>query len=149
MGCSGLMMSPVLAHYFMLNPMIIPTALGITTGICSGASLYAYVKPKGSLLWLGGPLTGCLLSLVGVQLISALSLWIYGPNVFSLMAYRADLYLGSALFTGFVAYDTHVAVSEYEQGNADYLGVSLSMFLNFQNIFLRMLQIVSSFWEDS
>lgn len=148
-GCTGLMMSPVLAHYCMLNPLIIPTALGITAGICSGASLYAYVKPKGSLLWLGGPLMGCLLSLVGVQLISALSFWAYGPNMFSLMAYRADLYLGTALFTGFVAYDTHVAVKNYEDGNADHLGASLSMFLNFQNIFLRMLEIVSSFWGDS
>lgn len=148
-GCSGLLMAPMLGHYFLMNPVIIPLALGLTTTIVSGSSLYAYTKPKNSLLWLGGPLTGALISLIGVQLISLGAAWIYGPNLFSLMAHRADLYIGTGIFTAFVAYDTHVAIQNYEEGDADHLGASMSMFLNFQNIFLRMLQIVSSFYGDN
>ena len=66
--CSGLMMAPILGKFFLINPLIIPTALAVTSTICSGAALYAYLKPKGSLLWLGGPLTGCLISLLVMQL---------------------------------------------------------------------------------
>ena len=147
-GCSGVMMAPLLGHYFMVNSMIIPTALALTTTICSGSSLYAYTKPKDSLLWLGGPLTGALVALIGVQFASLGASWIYGPNMFSLLAHRMDLYVGTGIFTAFVAYDTHVAIKSYEEGNADHLGASLSMFLNFQNIFIRMLQIVNSFYGD-
>lgn len=147
-GCSGLLMAPMIGHYLMVNSMVIPTALLLTTTICSGASVYAYTKPKDSLLWLGGPLTGSLIALIGVQLLSLGASMIYGPNIFSLMAHRADLYIGTGIFTAFVAFDTHVAIKDYEEGNADHLGASMSMFLNFQNIFIRMLQMVKGFYED-
>lgn len=147
-GCSGLMMAPLVGHYIILNPVIVPVALGLTTTIVSASSLYAYSRPKDSLLWLGGPLMGALVSMIGIQLLSLGATWIYGPNMFSMMAYRADLYLGTGLFTAFVAYDTHVAIKDYEDGNADHLGASMSMFLNFQNIFVRMLRIVGSFYGD-
>ena len=147
-GSMGLSMSPILAHFLFVNPMIIATSLALTTSICSGASVYAYYKPKGSLLWLSGPLSGALITLIGVQLASLGASWMYGPNMFSLMAHRMDLYVGTGLFTAFVAYDTHLAILNYEQGNADHLQASLAMFLNFQNIFIRMLQIVNNFYGD-
>ena len=52
-GCSGLMMAPLVGHYLILNPLIVLVALGLTTIIMSASSLYAYTRPKDSLLWLG------------------------------------------------------------------------------------------------
>jgi FtsH-binding integral membrane protein len=145
-GCSGLSLAPLLAAYSAMNPFLIPTAFLTTTTICAGAATYAYYKPKGSLLKLGAPLMGGLLALIVLQLGSLGATWIYGPNMFSLMAHRADLYLGTGLFSVLVAYDTHVAISEYEAGNPDALGSAISMVLNFQNIFVRMLEILKN-WE--
>lgn len=145
-GCSGLSLAPMLAAYASLNPFLIPTALLTTTTICAGAATYAYYKPKGSMLKLGGPLMGGLMALILLQLGSLGATYFYGPNMFSLMAHRADLYLGTGLFSVFVAYDTHVAINEYEAGNPDALGSAISMVLNFQNIFVRMLEILKN-WE--
>lgn len=141
-GSFGIMMSPVLAKYFLLNPLLIPMAIGTSAWICVGSLLYALRKPKDSLLWLGGPLSGLLLSLVIMQSISGVSVWLYGPNLFSMLAFQLDIYLGSALFTAFVAYDTHAAVRNYGEGNADYLGDAMNMFLNYQNILVRVMEIL-------
>jgi hypothetical protein len=35
---------------------------------------------------------------------------IYGPNSFMYAAHSFDLFIGSALFTAFIAYDTHQAI---------------------------------------
>ena len=48
----------------MVNPSLVPSAILLTTSISAGASLYAYLKPKGSLLKWGGPLMGGLLGLI-------------------------------------------------------------------------------------
>ena len=51
-----------------------------------------------------------LFGLIGLQLVGLASAWIMGPNMLSLMLFRADTYLGILLFSGFIAYDTHVAI---------------------------------------
>jgi hypothetical protein len=47
-----------------------------------------------------------------------------GPNLYTHICHRADTFVGLGIFTAFVAYDTHVALKSYEDGNADHLGVS-------------------------
>ena len=158
-GCSGLIMAPLVGHYLIMNPLI---ALGLFHTVMYVSFYYVFTRPKDSLLWLGGPLKGVLVSMIGIQLLSLGVSWTYGPNMFSIMAYRADVYLGTGLFTAFVAYDTQVAIKDYENGNADHLGASMRMFLNFQNlgaslcvflyfqnIFVRMLRIVGNFYGDN
>ena len=148
-GLNGLMMAPLIGHFLFISPIIIPIALGLSTGIVAGSSIYTYTRPKGSLLWLGGPLTGALLTVISIQMISLGAAWIYGPNMISMLAYRTDIYLGTGMFAVFVAYDTHLAVEDYEEGKPDHLLSSMGMFLNFQNIFLRMMKIVASFFGES
>ena len=65
----------------------------------------------------------------------------------SLMAYTADIYSGIGMFAAFVAHDTHLAIKDYEEGNADHLRASMGIFLNFQNILLRMMRIVAGFFK--
>ncbi len=68
-----------------------------------------------------------------------------GPNMFSFMASRLDTYAGLAIFTGYVAYDTHLAMSMYESGYADHLLCGLNLALDFWGIFMRVMQILSIF----
>lgn len=68
-----------------------------------------------------------------------------GPNLFSMMLHRADTFVGVGLFSAFVAYDTHVAIKSYQEGNADHLLTSLDFALDFWNILVRMVEILRMF----
>jgi len=48
--------------------------------------------------------------MVGINLSAMAAGMIWGPNMFTLLAHRADLYIGTGLFTALMAYDTHVAI---------------------------------------
>ena len=49
--------------------------------------------------------------------------------------------LGICTFAGKNIYDTHLAIQEYESGNADHLGMSVEFLLNTFNILIRVLQL--------
>jgi FtsH-binding integral membrane protein len=75
-----------------------------------------------------------------MNLMSILVFSMFGPNVFSYACTRIDLYLGIALFSAFQAYDTQFAVEAYKNGQFDHLSQVLKFFLNFSNLFVRVLQ---------
>ena len=54
----GLSASPMFLYTQMLNPSIIPSAIGITCGIFGGASAMAYMMPKDKMLGYGKILMG-------------------------------------------------------------------------------------------
>lgn len=110
----GLSSAPLFAYATMISPTILPSAIGLTMAIFGGASLAAYQMPKDKMLSYGRPLAGCLIGLIGLQLVGLLSTFLIGPNLFSTLLFRADAYVAIALFTAFVAYDTHVAIRNYE-----------------------------------
>jgi FtsH-binding integral membrane protein len=143
----GLMMGPV----FMMagsNDVLIPAMLasGLVFG---GASAYAMRQPEGSLTIWGPALRGGLLSLLGCGLTSIVMYSLFGPNMFTTIGHSIDLYLGIPLFAGFVAYDTHVAIEMYKQKDPDHLGCSTSMYLDFMNILVRMIEIMSKFKKNN
>ena len=46
------------------------------------------------------------------------------------------------MFTGFMAYDTHVAIAEYKEGHPDHLKVTVDLFINFISILRRIMIIM-------
>jgi FtsH-binding integral membrane protein len=139
----GLSAAPIFAHAMYTAPHILPSAIGISAAIFGGASLVAYSMPKDRMLSAGRILGGSLLGLIGLQLVGLLSFLITGPNAFSSLLFRADNYLGILLFSGFVAYDTHVAIKSYEMGYADHLGISIQFIMNIWNILMRVISIMT------
>lgn len=73
----------------MLDPSIIPSAIGITAGIFGGASALAYFMPKDKMLGYGNILMGSLLGLIGMNIIGLLTSLIMGPNPFTFLLFRA------------------------------------------------------------
>jgi len=65
-GCLGLTAAPLFAHYAMINPAILPTAIGLSAAIFASASAYAYTRPKDSLLTWGSSLYSGLIGLIGL-----------------------------------------------------------------------------------
>ena len=139
----GLSASPLLAFASAVSPSIIPTALGISAALFGGASLAAYRMPKDSMLGYGRALTGSLIGLIALQLVGLGASLVVGPNPFSMMLLSTSSYISIGLFTAFIAYDTHVAIKMYETGMPDHLGASVQFVLDFWNIFVSLLSILS------
>lgn len=144
----GLSSSVLFGALNIVNPAILPLSIGITGAVFGSASLYAYMKPKDSLLSLGSSLYAGLFGLIGLQLAGLLTQLCIGPNLFTFLCHRADTFIGVGIFTAFIAYDTHVAMKNYESGNADHLGTSIDFALDFWNILTRVAQILGMFTRD-
>jgi FtsH-binding integral membrane protein len=141
----GLSTSPIFAFALATNPGIITSAFGLTMGIFGGASLMAYRMPAHKVLSYGRIFFGSLMGLIGIQVVGLLGMAIVGPNPFSMMLFKAQTYLGVALFTALIGYDTHVAMAEYRNGFADHLRSSVQLVLDFWNLFVRIMQIMMWF----
>lgn len=139
----GLSASPLFMVAQAVSPSILPTAIGITTAIFGGASLIAYNMPKDKMLGFGGVLMGSLFGLLGLQLVGLLATAFTGPNALSAMLFSADNYIGIGLFSALIAYDTHLAIKMYEMRQADHLGMTIDFLLDFWNILVRLVSILS------
>ncbi|CAI8050565.1 Bax inhibitor 1, partial [Geodia barretti] len=59
-------------------------------------------------------------------------------------SWELDVYGGLILFCGFVLFDTQLIVERFNNGDNDYVRHSLDLFLDFINIFRRLLVILAS-----
>jgi len=137
---TGVSLSPLLA--VLNDPSTILLAMGLTVTMMGGSSLYALKKPLGQFKSWEANLVGGLFGIIGMNLISILTYSFIGPNVFSFACSRLDLYLGIVLFSAFQAYDTQFAVEAFRRGQYDHLSQVIKFFLNFSNLFVRILQIL-------
>lgn len=141
-GMMGVGISPYMMAMTMGQPGLLPAAVLVTTGVCAGASLFAYSRPSDSLLYLKGPLFGCLLSMIGLQLAGGLCAYAGMGTGLMAMSHQISLYGGLAIFTGFMAYDTHGAIQMFKEDRPDHLQVAMDLFLNFKNLLIRIMAIM-------
>lgn len=123
----------------VLTPALLYTGL-----IFSGATTYTLSRKAGELTTWGPALTGGLTALVGCGLASLCSAYFGGPKELTMLLHSVHLYAGIPVFTGLIAYDTHLAMEKYKAGDPDHLGTSISLFLDLMNILTRMIQILGS-----
>lgn len=147
-GMMGVGVSPFMLAMTVGQPGLLPAAVMVTTGVCAGASLYAYSRPADSLLFLKGPLIGCLFSMIGLQLAGGICAWAGMGTSLMAMSRDISLYGGLALFTGFMAYDTHQAIAMFKEDQPDHLQVAMDLFLNFKNLLIRIMAIMRSNRDD-
>lgn len=131
----GMSLTPLMMAYTSIDPTIVPTAFAGASTVFIGATMASLFAPRGSMLPMGAPLLGGLIGLVGLNL----------ANFFfhSSLLHDINLYGGLGLFTVFVGYDTHKTIAKFEGGDDDHLQHSVDFFLDFLNIFVRMMQIVA------
>jgi Bax inhibitor 1 len=133
---SGMSAGPLIAMSLHMDPLILPMALLGSCAIFGGATMASLFAKEGSMLKLGAPLMGGMFALLGLSILS-----MFYPNP---MLYNINLYGGLGLFTVFIAYDTHLAIEDYKQGQRDPLTHAASFFINFMAIFKRLLLIFMS-----
>lgn len=134
--CTGLGLGPLLEQVIAIEPTIISTAFLATTLIFVCFSLAALWAEERSYLYLGGTLMS------GLSIMCFMGLM----NIFfrSAMIYQLHLYGGLMLFCGFILYDTQLIIEKKRNGDGDFIWHSVDLFLDFVNIFRRILIILSN-----
>jgi len=134
--CTGLGLGPLLEHVIAIEPQIISTAFFATALIFVCFSLTALWAEERSYLYLGGSLMS------GLSIMCLMGLM----NIFfrSTLIYQFHLYGGLVIFCGFILYDTQLIIEKKRNGDNDFIWHSVDLFLDFVNIFRRILLILSN-----
>ncbi|KAH7098411.1 inhibitor of apoptosis-promoting Bax1-domain-containing protein [Auriculariales sp. MPI-PUGE-AT-0066] len=134
-----------LSPLFFFNPAILARAALYTCGVVGSLSYVGATAKSDKFLYMGGPL------LAGVTVVAlsglapmALPLGMRGLAV----AESISLYGGLAVFGGFVLYDTqkilhHARMAQAGMVPHDTMRESISLQLDFINIFVRLVQILA------
>lgn len=132
----GISTFPTILYYVSaMGSVMVLFSLGITTTIFGGLALYSS-KSKKDFTFLGGTLFAGLVALI---LISLVGLFIRS-EVYNL----AIAWLGIMIFSGYVLYDVQI-IKRSAFTEDDVPGLALNLFLDFINIFIYVLRIVSRF----
>uniref|UniRef100_A0A023FIQ3 Putative bax-mediated apoptosis inhibitor tegt/bi-1 n=1 Tax=Amblyomma cajennense TaxID=34607 RepID=A0A023FIQ3_AMBCJ len=132
---TGLGMGPLLDVVISVDPSIIATAFLATCAVFTCFSLSALYTDHCRWIYVGGTL---------MSILSVMSLFTLA-NLFlgSYILFQANLYLGVAVFCGFVLYDTQLIIEKRKRGERDYIRHSVDLFLDFISIFKRLLIILT------
>jgi len=133
--CSGLSIGPLMELVIQIDPSIIVTAFFATVLIFGCFTLSALWAEQRSYLYLGG--------ILGSGLSIMLLLGLVNLFVGSFFLYQIHLYGGLLLFCAFVMYDTQLIVEKHRLGDKDFVWHSLDLFLDFINIFRRIMIILA------
>jgi FtsH-binding integral membrane protein len=136
----------VLAPLFFYSPAILARAGLYTVGIIGSISFVGATAKEDKYLYLGGPL----LAGVAVVALSSLAPLVLPLGSRALMASESiSVYGGLAVFGGLTLYDVQKIMNNArlaEQGliKRDTVNESISLELDFINIFIRLVQILAS-----
>jgi len=138
----GASMAPFLEYTLSLKDGagLILQALGATTAMFACFSGAALLSQRRSYLYLCGFLSSSISTL----------LWIGVCNLFfrSELLTNISLYFGLIVFSGFVVFDTQIMVEKAYNGDLDYAGHTLELFVDFVAIFIRILRLLSKKKRD-
>jgi FtsH-binding integral membrane protein len=131
----GINQGPLLQIVASIDPSIIMTAFLATALVFICFSVSSLLSNDRKWIALGGVLSSALAWLL---LFGFLNIFIQ-----SQLIYELKLYAGLAIFCGFVLYDTQVIVEKRRQGDDDYIGHCLTLFLDILNIFRHILILLT------
>jgi len=130
----GLTIAPLVLAYAAIHPSIVVSAFLGTVSIFTCFSASAYFAERRSWFFLGGFLSSCLSCLMVLGFL----------NIFfqSLAVHSGLLYIGLVVFCGYVIFDTQLIIEKAAAGEKDFVSDCLHLFLDFINIFVRLLIIL-------
>lgn len=132
----GISTYPAILYYVSsIGSEMVLVSLGITTAIFGGIALYSY-KSKRDFSFLGSTLFSGLTALI---LISIVGLFLRAE-----VYHLALAWLGILIFSGYVLHDVSV-IKNGAFTEDDVPTLALNLFLDFINIFIYVLRIVSRF----
>jgi len=133
---SGINQGPLLELVISINPSLVMTAFLATALVFVCFSVASLLSSDRKWLALGGVLFSAMSWLL---ILGILNIFFQSPLIF-----EAKLYIGLAVFCGYVLYDTQVIVEKRRVGDDDYIGHCLMLFLDFVNIFRHILILLTN-----
>lgn len=135
----GASLGYILNHYVGLNngPELIMQAFGLTSVIFVSLSAYA-ITTKKDFNFMGGFLFAGLLVVIGLSLINMF--FVNSGAMF--MALQAAV---AMIMVGLILYDTSRIVNG---GETNYIRATISLFLNFINLFMALLHLLGMGNDD-
>eukprot|EP01098_Paradermamoeba_levis_P000897 TRINITY_DN1102_c0_g1_i1.p1 TRINITY_DN1102_c0_g1~~TRINITY_DN1102_c0_g1_i1.p1 ORF type:complete len:237 (-),score=72.10 TRINITY_DN1102_c0_g1_i1:92-802(-) len=132
-GCT---LSPLLYHVCQVDPRLVSAAFfgTVCVFICFSLSAIFSSRQRTHLL-VGGMLASALTLTMFVGL---LNIFLQSAGLNSFL-----LYTGLLTFCGFVLYDTQLIIEKKKKGSNDFVQHALELFLDFIQIFVRLLIILS------
>jgi FtsH-binding integral membrane protein len=127
-GCS---IGPLVGTALDVDPSILVTAFLGTTTVFVCFTISALVAERRQYLFLGGLVSSALCFTILISLV----------NVFlgSRALNTINLYLGLFIFCAYVLYDTQIILEKAAAGNTDFVWHAVELFLDFINIFVRIV----------
>ncbi|MFS1438500.1 Bax inhibitor-1/YccA family protein [Shewanella sp. 10N.286.48.A6] len=137
-GMQGASLGYILNHYAGLanGPELIMQAFGLTSVIFISLSAYA-ISTKKDFNFMGGFLFAGLIVVIGASLIN-----MFVGNSVAFMAIQAAV---AMLMVGLILYDTSRIVNG---GETNYIRATISLFLNFINLFMALLHLIGMGNDD-
>ncbi len=129
----GWLFTPIVARYEGAQPGILANAAALTTITFGALTAYAFISKK-DFSFLGGIL---FVGLVALVLGGLANFFFFHLSALSYMMAWFTL----LLFSGYVLYDTSNIIRRYN--TSDYCSAALSLFLDFFNMFMAILRILS------
>jgi len=133
---SGLALGPLLDMVMSIDETIIPTALMGTSIVFICFTLSALLNTSKQWIYLGGIL---LSAMSWMLLLSVVNIFFRNP-----LLYNINLYGGLLIVLGFILYDTQMIVEKRRRGDDDYIWHSVDLFIDFMNLFRRILIILAN-----
>lgn len=130
----GLTIAPLVDLTLNVDPAILVTAFLGTATIFACFSAFALVSKRREYFYLGGMLSSAVL---GMFVVSLVNMWLRSAAVFTM-----ELYVGLAVFLGYVVLDTQVMLESAIMGNRDYVWHAVELFVDLVAIFVRILVIL-------
>lgn len=137
---NGWSMAPLVDMVFNVDMSCVLWTLLATAAIFISFTVSALVSPRRSQLYLGGIL-GTGLLVVGIASMANI---FFGSN----FLFNAEIWIGLAIFSGYILYDTQVIVESAESGMTDDVIHAAQLFTNLAAIFIRLLIILSRMNEQ-
>ena len=137
----GLTLGPLVERLIDAYPGVLTMALGTTLVTFVSFSLFAILSSNRMLLYLGGMLASALSTLFWISLAN---------SFFGIRAlYTAELYLGLALFLGYIVYDTQMMLWKVDVlGLRDITGDCVTLFVDLVAVFVRIAIILAKNREE-
>ena len=130
----GLGLGSLVHMSLMIDPMLLPIALGGTMIIFLCFSMSALIAQRRSYFYLSGLISSGMMMLAGL---SIMNMFFHSTQVYAL-----QLYGGLVLFSGLVIVDTQMVVEKASKGSRDFAGHAADLFSNIFAIFAKVLIIL-------
>ena len=130
----GLTISPLVFNAHLIDTTIVPSAIALTIITFGTFTYLSMYTNKRNILYFGG-IASTILTVLCIS--SFVNLFLQSSILFQI-----DIYLGLVLFCFYIIYDTQMVIQEFEMGQNDIVHHAMTFYLDFLNIFIRILIIL-------